>query len=382
MLNVLVVVDHAVGISGPHRNVVGSLNALAARDDVSLRLLCGRIDECESYAKSGRVDIRTGFHPHRPGAFWNNIRKLRESAKGVDVIYCPTGLKTFLYTQAIRAGRRLVAGPNVTPLPIRRADSPGRIEVGLLCDRWLEASLARFHHVVRYTGSRKIRLVPHGLDTNRFSPDRRDPGVWLKYGIREDSVKVLFVGKDAKRLKGVQELLEAIEIFNRFHVGPAVDFVLVGRMSSATERRAATAPNVHLLGFRAGEELAAIYAGSDLSVVPSTWEAFGFVVLESMASGLAVIASNTGGIRDQIVDGVSGVLVDIVDRGVKAHRPDAAKTIALAIRALVDDPEQRKRLGMNARRRVEGCFSERALGERLVAVFQECYQIGAESIVL
>src|SRR5690606_37825582 len=55
-MRVLVLVDHAVGISGPHRNVVGTLNALSAREDVDLRVLTGKIGASEPYA--ARCEIR------------------------------------------------------------------------------------------------------------------------------------------------------------------------------------------------------------------------------------------------------------------------------------------------------------------------------------
>jgi glycosyltransferase involved in cell wall biosynthesis len=366
MLKVLVVVDHAIGISGPHRNVVGSLNALAAREDVSLRLLCGRIDENEPYAKSGRVDIRLGFDPHNPRAFFPNLRALRRSAKCIDAIYCPTGLKSFLYCQTIRPGRRFIAGPNVTPLPIRKADSPGRVEVSLLCDLWLEASRAKYDNTVKHTGPAKIRQIPHALNTKTFSPEKRNLSIWSQFGISEESLKIVFVGKDSVRRKGVPELLQSIEIFDQLHSDVPVDFVLVGRMSDATRKRVSSMSHVHLLGFQKGEVLTTIYASADIAVVPSSWENFAFTVLEAMSSGLALIATRSGGIPEQLEDGKSGMLIDIVDRDVQ-YRPDASEIIADAMWKLVNDPELRKSYGSMARARVQECFSEELLGRRLMA---------------
>jgi glycosyltransferase involved in cell wall biosynthesis len=369
MLNVLVAVDHAVSISGPHRNVVGSLNALSAREDVRLRLVCSRIDEREPYARSNRTEIRLGFDPHRPSAFWSNLKVLRQSAQGIDTIYCPTGLKSLLYLQSIRAGKRLIAGPNVTPLPIRRADSPGRTELALLCDLWLEASWAKYHHTVSHVGPAKVRRIPHALDTEAFTPAKRDLSVWTRFGIPEASLKVLFVGTDAVRLKGVPELMQAIESFKRASIGGAVDFVLVGRMSDETRQRANAFGGVHLLGFQAGDDLAKIYASADIAVVPSSWENFPFSVMEAMASGLAIVASRVGGIPEQIEDGKSGLLVDLVDDRGK-YLPDAGEILARAMLELVNNRATRTSLGLMARKRVLECFSEELLGRNLMAVLQ------------
>ena len=154
--------------------------------------------------------------------------------------------------------------------------------------------------------------------------------------------------------------------------GRAVDFVIVGELLPATLQRAARLSNVHCLGVRVRDELADIYASADIAVVPSTWEGFGFTVLEAMASGLAVIGSRTGGIVDQIEHGVSGVLIEIVGSG-GSHRPDAGAIIAKAISELVEDEARRDLLGRNARRRAVEHFSEAALAKRLVAALREAW---------
>src|ERR1039458_9419544 len=99
MLRLLVLVDHARGITGSHRNVVGSLNALSKREDVQLRLLCREIDEQEPYAQSTGIDIRLGYDPHDPRHFVGNIRRVLSAARNCDVIYVPSGLKSLLYAQ-------------------------------------------------------------------------------------------------------------------------------------------------------------------------------------------------------------------------------------------------------------------------------------------
>lgn len=79
-LRVLVIVDHAVGISGPHRNVVGTLNALAIHPEIDLRVVTGRVDNSEPYAR--RCDIRLGFVPHQVKASWRNLVNATERNAG------------------------------------------------------------------------------------------------------------------------------------------------------------------------------------------------------------------------------------------------------------------------------------------------------------
>jgi glycosyltransferase involved in cell wall biosynthesis len=194
-------------------------------------------------------------------------------------------------------------------------------------------------------------------------------GFWDRLGLPSSSVKVLYVGRDNEPLKGVKHLAEAVKRANREDLDSPVDFVFVGKMSDDTARALASTGNAHCLGFKVGHELADIYANSDISVVPSSWENFPFSVMEAMASGLAVIASRVGGIPEQITDGENGVLVDIVRNDSSSHLTEAGSILAKAICDLVNDPEKRLYLAKNARDRVIDYFSENRLGAELIEAF-------------
>lgn len=367
-LKVLIPVDHAVGISGPHRNVVGSLNALGARDDVEVVLLTGKIDATEPYARAQNIDIRLGYQPSSHQRLLANIWSAWRAARGCDVIYVPSGLKSFLYAQPVRPGRRLVAGPNVTPLPLgKRPDSPGVLELKYLSNAWFEASRARRDHVRRVTGDTRVGYIHHAIDTSKFAPEHRQAGLWRGRGVPDDAVKVLFVGRDNKKLKGVSQLVDAIEILNKRGYGH-LQYIFVGIVSDVTMERFRSMPNVTVDGFKTGQDLAAAYASADMSVVPSSWEGFGFTVLEAQASGIPVIGSNGGAIPEIVADGDTGIIADIVQG--TSHRPDAGNLLADAIMTLADDAERRMRFGANARRRVLEHFSERRLGDDLMAIFR------------
>jgi trehalose synthase len=90
----------------------------------------------------------------------------------------------------------------------------------------------------------------------------------------------------------------------------------------------------------------ALQAGSDVVVQKSLAEGFGLTVSEAMWKGRPVIGSRVGGIQDQIADGETGRLVDPCD----------LEGFAVAVRALLDDPEGAQRCGDNARARVEERF--------------------------
>jgi glycosyltransferase involved in cell wall biosynthesis len=364
MLRLLVLVDHARGITGPHRNVVGSLNALSKRDDVQLRLLCREIDEQEPYAQSNRIDIRLGYAPHDPKRVVGNIRRVLSAARDRDVIYVPSGLKSLLYAQIARPGKRLVVGPNVTPLPNWKQDSPTQIELKVLCDIWIEASHARGNHVTRSTGA-KIPVIHHAIDTNKWGPHRRNPGIWKKLNVPEARIRLLYVGHDKTALKGVGQVLDAYELLQSSAIRMDLQLIMAGRLSQPTLDRTRGMTSVYPLGFLEADVLPEVYATSDISIVPSSWENFPFTVLEALASGIAIVASRTGGIPEQIVDGESGRLVEIADQH-SIHLSDAPQRLAAAIIEIATDPELRARLALGARERALDQFSEPRLGQDLV----------------
>jgi glycosyltransferase involved in cell wall biosynthesis len=104
------------------------------------------------------------------------------------------------------------------------------------------------------------------------------------------------------------------------------------------------ANRVHFLGFKNQSQLPAVYSASDLLVLPSEYDAFGVVVNEAMLCGCAVAVSDrVGSGRDLISSGENGFIFPCGDR-------DA---LAAILRDALNDQKQLRRMGANARRRME-----------------------------
>ena len=219
-----------------------------------------------------------------------------------------------------------------------------------------------------------IALVPHGL------PERRQVDA---VPTSDGSVNVLFVGRLEHR-KGIDTLLEAIPMV--LARCPSATFTIVGDDSipapgggtyrarfeadggvgpdarygtgGAGAVAAPTVGRVRFLGRLDDEELERHYAGCDLLVAPSRYESFGLVLLEAMRHGKAVVAGDTGGMRD-IVDG-NGVLVP----------PGDADALASAVIDLLHERERRERLGA----RSLSLFAERYSDEHMVDGVERLYR--------
>ena len=217
-----------------------------------------------------------------------------------------------------------------------------------------------------------IVVVPNGVDTDFFSPDiQAKETVKKRYGLG-GKLTVLFVGRLAK-IKGVEHLLRAAEIvINGFSYRDTL-FVLVGPPTfDATEkpismeeilsfvRHHQLEKNIILTGPLPLQEVRSLYAACDIFVLPSLAEGDPLVTLEAMASGKPVIGTKVGGITHQVRDGWNGFLVD----------PANEQQLADKIAYLIDNPDDRRRMGENSRRCAEEEFDWRMVAERLSSVYQ------------
>lgn len=175
--------------------------------------------------------------------------------------------------------------------------------------RSLEQRLARRFPGIR----RKLRLVPLGADLSRFSPAQPQEKARLRamHGLPA-GFTVLFVGRVIPR-KGVPVLLRAM---HRLKQQLPCRLLIAGRgkppylrQLRALARRLGV--SVSFLGNIPHGDIHTLYQAADCFVCPSQrHEAFGLVNVEAMASGLPVIASSNGGIREIITSGHNGYLVE------------------------------------------------------------------------
>lgn len=182
-----------------------------------------------------------------------------------------------------------------------------------------------------------FEVVPNGVDVARFAAAAEAAA-----GDQRAGARLLFVGR-LERRKGLLVLLEAFRSLAAARDDVELDVVGDG---PERERAAALLPadlrdRVHFHGRVDDAELAARLASSDLYVSPALGgESFGIVLLEAMAAGAAVVASDLPGYRCVVTDGRDGRLVP----------PGDPTALAEAVSGLLDDPDTRRRLAAAGRR--------------------------------
>ena len=153
-------------------------------------------------------------------------------------------------------------------------------------------------------GFERLAVVGRGVDAERFSPVWRDPVLRQQWNARAHDPVLLHVG----RLAAEKNVGLALQTFERLRLlNPAVRMVVVGDgpQRAALER---AHPLVRFVGVQTGTALARHYASADVFLFPSLTDTFGNVVLEALASGLAVVAYNTAAAALHIGDNMSGCL--------------------------------------------------------------------------
>ena len=217
------------------------------------------------------------------------------TTQGMEEFRSPGRLKHLAYAP-FRAGMRRVA-----------RDS----ELVIATDRALFDSACRYHRIA----ASKVRVVPNVVNPEacRAAADRQAAAALLaEHGLEDSDPLFVSVGRIAPN-KGFDLLPQALARAGD-RLPPGWGWLLVGDGPNRPEleaaiRNAGLGNRCRLAGFVAEEVKHGLLARADWFVHPTLYEGSSLVTLEAMAHGLGVIASDTGGLRDKVLDGETGFLV-------------------------------------------------------------------------
>lgn len=212
----------------------------------------------------------------------------------------------------------------------------------------------------------QIQIIHNGLEMETFDAAVASVNGSLRreLGLPNDTLMVTAVGRICKD-KGFDILLMAAA--RVLKMIPEVHFLLVGgedekALAEDLRRQAVVhgiTQNIHFLGFR--EDVPRILTESDIFVLSSRIEGHPYVLLEAMACGCSVVATRCAGVEETVMDGETAYVVEIED----------IVAMSNAIIALIKDPEQRKKVGTNARQHIRACFEAKVSVQAIMAVYDE-----------
>jgi glycosyltransferase involved in cell wall biosynthesis len=201
------------------------------------------------------------------------------------------------------------------------------------------------------TQKKTIHVVGNGIDSTLFTP----------VGKKSDDPYILFTGRLSYR-KGLFDLIECGKHICKKY--PNVSFVIPGsgRLASLLEQKTqdyGIADQFKFLGFVPRDELIKLYQHATLYVLPSHYEGLPTVLLEAMSCGLPVVATAVSGNLDVITHEKNGILVP----------PKSPEKLAEALSALLDNEQERKRLGENARKTIEENYTWDIISDKFITYY-------------
>jgi N-acetyl-alpha-D-glucosaminyl L-malate synthase BshA len=298
------------------------------------------------FLASKRCDI---IHAHFvfPSAFWCIAGKIL----GIPVVVTSHG-NDIQKNEEIRYGARL--NPIVATIT------------------WLTLKLTDIHIVVSKSmvkdaieaGSSpsKIRVVYNGIDISKVSL-LGDIEIVEKYGIHKEDFVILYLGRLHPK-KSPEDMVKAFpKIVQKI---PNAKLVIAGKGSEKAKLEKLVEElklqgKVIFTGFVSENEKWGLLKRCDVFVLPSIVEAFGIALIEAMACGKPVIATNVGPFPEIIKDGETGILIPV-------HSPS---DLADAVINLAQDPEKRMFIGKKAKKEVENRFDIRKIAKDYLKIYDE-----------
>lgn len=213
----------------------------------------------------------------------------------------------------------------------------------------------------------RIGILPNGVDTSVFCPGTASSGLRECLGLQcGEQVALLVAGLDrAHYFKGVDVFLDALS-----RLPPTIRGLIVGDGDlrptyEATVERLGLSSRVRFAGRVADEDLPDYYRLADVTVLPSVTmgEAFGLVLVESMACGTPVIASSLPGVRSVVDHGVNGLLV----------KPGEPVLLGQAITEILGDEARRCTMGSRGRAKAEEQYDWASIGLQLAKCCRELH---------
>jgi glycosyltransferase involved in cell wall biosynthesis len=208
---------------------------------------------------------------------------------------------------------------------------------------------------------RKVRIVPNGVDTEKFKPTDAK-AARQQFGLNNEPC-VLFVGSLIPR-KGLPFLVEAAKKIVKENAETKFLIVGEGPLKETlvnTLKTANLSGNFKFLGNLKEDALPAVYGCADVFVLPSIQEGQGIVLLEAQASGKPVVAFDVGGVNEAVQNKQTGILVK---RGSSAELADALLKI-------LSDRSLREKMGSAGRKFVEENFTWDICAQKMLKVYYE-----------
>ena len=352
--------------------------------------------------KGSKLNV-TGY-PFEDGLFEGSDDKLKSIFKTLstglhmnadkvdaDVVHCHTWYSHFAGIMAkLCYGTPLVVTTHsLEPLRPWKREQLGR---GYDASSWIEKTAIEMadcliavseetkEDVLKYfnVDESKVEVVYNGIDLKEYSVVK-ETDVLDHYGIDKNKPFVLFVGR-ITRQKGIIHLVNAIK-----YIDPETQIVLCAgapdtkeiakEMEDAVEQASKSRDNIFWIDKMLDKkDVIQLYSHASVFCCPSIYEPFGIINIEAMACETAVVASAVGGIKEVVVEGETGLLIDVAQQNEAPFEPvdpdKFSRDLAEGINRVIIDGALRHKMAKAGRERVEAFFDWKAIAKQTKSIYQ------------
>jgi len=225
---------------------------------------------------------------------------------------------------------------------------------------------------------RKIEVVYNGIDLKEYVVVN-ETSVLDEYGIDKNKPYVLFVGR-ITRQKGIIHLVNAIK-----YIDPDTQVILCAgapdtpeiakEMEDSVKEASKTRDNIIWIDKMLDKkDVIQLYSHADVFCCPSIYEPFGIINIEAMACETAVVASAVGGIKEVVVEGETGLLINLEQQKSAPFEPvnpdQFSRDLAEGVNKVIDNKELQLKMAKNGRTRVEEFFDWEAIARQTEAIYK------------
>lgn len=358
--------------------------------------------------KIGNSKLNVKGYPFEDGLFEDSDAKLKSIFKTLstglhmnadlidaDVVHCHTWYSHFAGIMAkLCYGTPLVVTTHsLEPLRPWKREQLGR---GYDASSWIEKTAIEMadcliavseetkEDVIKHfdVDENKIEVVYNGIDLKEYVVVK-ETDVIESYGIDQSKPYVLFVGR-ITRQKGIIHLVNAIK-----YIDPDTQIVLCAgapdteeiamEMEDAVAEASESRNNIFWIDKMLDKkDVIQLYSNASVFCCPSIYEPFGIINIEAMACETAVVASAVGGIKEVVVEGETGLLVNLEQQKVAPFEPvnpdKFSKDLADGVNKLINDKELRDQMAIKGRKRVEDFFDWKSIAKQTKSIYKSIIQ--------
>lgn len=358
--------------------------------------------------KIGNSKLNVKGYPFEDGLFEDSDAKLKSIFKtlstglhmnadliDVDVVHCHTWYSHFagIMAKLCYGTPLVVTAHSLEPLRPWKREQLG---LGYDASSWIEKTAIEMadcliavseetkEDVIKHfdVDENKIEVVYNGIDLKEYVVVK-ETDVIESYGIDQSKPYVLFVGR-ITRQKGIIHLVNAIK-----YIDPDTQIVLCAgapdteeiamEMEDAVAEASESRNNIFWIDKMLDKkDVIQLYSNASVFCCPSIYEPFGIINIEAMACETAVVASAVGGIKEVVVEGETGLLVNLEQQKVAPFEPvnpdKFSKDLADGVNKLINDKELRDQMAIKGRKRVEDFFDWKSIAKQTKSIYKSIIQ--------